>query len=93
MTTFRGSFISNLADDFQSFADLLQRYGPLWCAFARPSAHIVVVSGVDSGRKQVHIINPWNRLGGYDADGQYLDPGTFKLRLNSADNSVGQTIG
>ena len=75
LTGFRGGYISSLADDFQGFAQLLQGYGPLWCAFSRPSAHIVIVCGVDSKLNQIHIMNPWNRLGGFDADGQYLDRG------------------
>jgi hypothetical protein len=90
LTGFRGGFISTLADDFQGFAQLLQNYGPVWCAFSRPSAHIVVVCGVNSKQNQIHIMNPWNRLGGFDADGQYIDPGTFKNRLNGVNDWVGQ---
>jgi hypothetical protein len=93
LTGFRGGYISTLADDFQAFAQLLKGYGPMWCAFSRPSAHIVVVSGVDAKLNQIHIINPWNKLGGFDADGQYLDPQTFKNRLNSSSDWVGQTPG
>ena len=90
LTGFRGGYISTLADDFQGLAQLLKGYGPIWCAFSRPSAHIVVVVGCDSKLNQIHIVNPWNRMGGFDADGQYLDPGTFKNRLDSSVEWAGQ---
>ena len=93
LTGFRGGYISTLVDDFQAFAQLLKGYGPLWCAFSKPGIHVVVVSGVDSKLKQIHILNPWNKLGGFDADGQYLDPGTFKNRLDSTHEWVGQCPG
>lgn len=93
LTGFRGGYISTLADDFKGMAQLLKNYGPFWCAFSKPSAHIVVVVGCDARLNQIHIINPWNKLGGYDADGQYPDPATFKNRLNSSAEWVGQCPG
>lgn len=91
LTGFRGGYISTLADDFKALAQLLKGYGPIWCCFSKPSLHIVVVSGCDAGLNQIHILNPWNRQGGYSADGQYLDPGTFKLRVNTTAEWCGQT--
>jgi hypothetical protein len=90
LTGFRGGYVSTLADDYEGFADLLKRYGPMWCAFSRPSPHIVVVCGVNSKQGQIHIMNPWNRLGGFDADGQYLSPSKFHERLDSSSEWVGQ---
>lgn len=92
MTGFRGGYISNLADDFKSFVFVLKAYGPLWCAFANPSPHAVVVTGVDSNLNQIHIINPWNRGGGYNADGQFPSPTEFKQRLDMTSEWVGQAI-
>jgi len=90
LTGFRGGYVSTLADDLDYFAKTIKDYGPMWCAFARPGAHIVVICGVDTTLKQIHIMNPWNRTNGNDADSQYLDVPTFKLRLNTAVNSVAQ---
>jgi Papain-like cysteine protease AvrRpt2 len=93
LTGFRGGFMSTLGADFQWLAQHLKSYGPTWCAFSRPSAHIVVICGVDSKLNQIHIMNPWNQMGGFDADGQYITPGTFQSRLNTSSEWVGQCPG
>ncbi len=49
----------------QGFADLLQRYGPLWVAGAVPGPHIRVVIGISGDGSPdgtiVHIHDPWER--------------------------------
>ena len=71
---------------------MLKGYGPIWCAFSKPSAHIVVIVGVDSIAGNIHILNPWNNLNGNNADSQYLKPSTFALRLNTDVSAVGQAF-
>jgi hypothetical protein len=88
----RGGYVQTLATDFQSFAQLLKGYGPMWCAFSKPSAHIVVVIGVNASSGNIHVLNPWNNTNGLDADSQYLTSSAFVGRLNTADNSVGQAF-
>src|SRR5439155_24188152 len=34
LTSWAGGSVKNWASDFQSFAQLLKGYGPLWCAFS-----------------------------------------------------------
>ena len=88
----RGSYIKEIASDFQALYVLLKGYGPIWCAFSKPSAHIVVIVGVDSIAGNIHILNPWNNSNGNNADSQYMKPSTFALRLNTDVQSVGQAF-
>ncbi len=90
LSGYRGAYLSTLADDLDYFAKVVKDNGPMWCAFAKPSAHIVVISGVNPGLKQIHIMNPWNQTNGADADSQYFEPSKFQLRVNTAVNSVAQ---
>jgi Papain-like cysteine protease AvrRpt2 len=62
-SAWRGAFASTLVDDFEALGLLIEGYGPLWCAFAKPSAHVVVVTGVDSQTNTIHIANPWAATG------------------------------
>jgi hypothetical protein len=87
----RGAYASTLVDDFEALGLLIKGYGPLWCAFAKPSAHVVVVTGVDSDANTIHIVNPWGG-NGIDADSQYLTPPTFRHRLNTTAYSVFQAF-
>lgn len=88
MVGFRGGYAFSVIDDFEQMVHMLKGYGPLWCAFSKPGAHVVVISGVNASMKQIHILNPWNNTVGTDADDQYLTPAMFKSRLNSAADSV-----
>ena len=90
LTGFRGGYVATLADDLDYFGKTLKDYGPMWCAFKRPGAHVVVISGVDTTLKQIHILNPWNNSNGGDADSQYLEVPAFRLRLNKDVDSVAQ---
>jgi hypothetical protein len=92
LTSWRGSYIATLASDFEAFAQLLKGYGPLWCAFSRPNAHIVVVTGVNGDAGTIHILNPWDNTNGIDADSQYLTTSKFVSRLNGKDSAVGQAF-
>ena len=92
MYGFRGGYIKSLAEDYSGFAQLLKSYGPLWCAFSRPSAHIVVVVGVDAQMGNIHILNPFDQINGCNADSQYLKPSSFMHRLNVNDSFVGQAF-
>lgn len=92
LTSWHGGYIKTLAYDFKAFAQHLKAYGPLWCAFSRPHAHIVVVTGVDGGLRNIHILNPWNNTNGTEADSQYLPPSRFVDRLNDKDSAVGQAF-
>lgn len=84
MVGWRGAFAYSQIDDFAAMVQMLKGYGPLWCAFVKPSPH----SGVDSNLGQVHILNPWNNTNGNDADSQYLTTPVFKGRLNTTAMSV-----
>lgn len=92
LTSWRGSYIATLASDFEAFAQLLKGYGPLWCAFSRPHAHIVVVIGVNGDAGTIHILNPWDNTNGIDAESQYLTSSKFLSRLNGKDSAVGQAF-
>jgi hypothetical protein len=84
----RGSYASTLVTDFSFMVHMLKGYGPLWCACSRPSAHVVVITGVDSNLGELHILNPWNNSNGLDADSQYLSPAAFQNRINKVNYSV-----
>jgi len=84
----RGEYAFSISEDFQALALMLKGYGPLWCAFAKPGAHIVVITGVDARLRQIHILNPWNNTNGNDADSQFLTPAVFRSRLNASAYSV-----
>ena len=92
MVGWRGGFVLELANDLPAFAQLLKSYGPLWCGFNNPGKHIVVVTGVDLKNKQIHILNPWNRQNGLNADSQYATQENFINRLNTSSRCVLQTF-
>ena len=92
LTSWRGGYMKGLADDFQALCSALKGYGPIWCAFSKPSAHIVVVTGVNSNTRNIHILNPWNNTNGNDADSQYLTPAMFAHRVNPDASAVGQAF-
>ncbi len=87
LTSFPGSYAATLADDLVSFAQLLKSYGPMWCAFVRPSPHIVVVTGTrgDMEPKQIDILNPGHAI---NADAQHPKVSEFKQRLNVKASAV-----
>ncbi|MBI1895138.1 MAG: hypothetical protein HYS04_01185 [Acidobacteria bacterium] len=87
----RGQYAVTLAGDLESLLYMLKGYGPLWCAFSRPGAHVVVITGVDSRANTIHILNPWS-YNGFDADSQHLTPAMFQNRLNNKSYSVIQAF-
>ncbi len=81
-----------LGSDLDNMAHRIKAYGPLWCAFSRPSAHVVVLIGADPDADRVHLLNPWS-YNGIDAESQYLSAAQYRHKVNAkAPYSVLQTF-